>query len=47
MTATAALPQLTAVSTNDRATPSLVYRSLLRSIRDGLMVPGAKLPNER
>lgn len=36
-----------AISTNDRATPSLVYRALLRSIRDGLMVPGAKLPNER
>lgn len=47
MTMTAALPQLTAISTNDRATPSLVYRSLLRSIKDGLMVPGAKLPNER
>jgi GntR family transcriptional regulator, transcriptional repressor for pyruvate dehydrogenase complex len=47
MTAIAALPPLTAVSTNDRATPSLVYRSLLRSIKDGLMVPGAKLPNER
>lgn len=46
MTATA-LPQLAAISTNDRATPSLVYRSLLRSIKDGLMVPGAKLPNER
>jgi DNA-binding FadR family transcriptional regulator len=37
----------TAIVTNDRATPSLVYRSLLRSIKDGLMVPGAKLPNER
>jgi GntR family transcriptional repressor for pyruvate dehydrogenase complex len=47
MTATASLPQLTAISTNERATPSLVYRSLLRSIRDGLMVPGARLPNER
>ena len=47
MTMTAAWPQLTAISTNDRATPSLVYRSLLRSIKDGLMVPGAKLPNER
>jgi DNA-binding FadR family transcriptional regulator len=35
------------IATNDRATPSLVYRSLLRSIKDGLMVPGAKLPNER
>jgi DNA-binding FadR family transcriptional regulator len=40
-------PELAAISTNERATPSLVYRSLLRSIRDGLMVPGAKLPNER
>jgi GntR family transcriptional repressor for pyruvate dehydrogenase complex len=47
MTATASLPQLTAISTKERATPSLVYRSLLRSIRDGLMVPGARLPNER
>jgi len=42
MTTTAAT-----IVTNDRATPSLVYRSLLRSIKDGLMVPGAKLPNER
>lgn len=40
-------PQLAAISTNERATPSLVYRTLLRSIRDGLMVSGAKLPNER
>ncbi|MEX1180527.1 MAG: FCD domain-containing protein [Cucumibacter sp.] len=47
MTVTDALPQLAAISTNDRATPSLVYRSLLRGIRDGLMIPGAKLPNER
>ena len=39
--------QLASISTNDRATPSLVYRALLRSIRDGSMVPGAKLPNER
>lgn len=42
-----ALPELAAIATNDRATPSLVYRSLLRGIREGLMVPGAKLPNER
>ncbi len=42
-----ALPELTAIATNDRATPSLVYRSLLRGIKEGLMVPGAKLPNER
>ena len=47
MTATAALPQQVAVTTNDRATPSLVYRALLRSIKQGLMVPGARLPNER
>lgn len=39
--------QLVSITTNDRATPSLVYRALLRSIRDGLMVPGAQLPNER
>lgn len=47
MTPTGAMRQLPPISTNERATPSLVYRSLLRSIRDGLMVPGAKLPNER
>lgn len=47
MTANGTAPQLAAISTNDRATPSLVYRALLRSMRDGLMVPGAKLPNER
>jgi DNA-binding FadR family transcriptional regulator len=47
MSATDALPPLAAISTNERATPSLVYRSLLRSIKEGLMVPGAKLPNER
>lgn len=35
------------IATNERATPSLVYRLLLRSIREGVMVPGAKLPNER
>jgi DNA-binding FadR family transcriptional regulator len=38
---------LTAIATHERATPSLVYRSLLKSIHDGLMVPGARLPNER
>jgi GntR family transcriptional repressor for pyruvate dehydrogenase complex len=47
MTYSAVLPELAAIATNDRATPSLVYRSLLRGIKDGLMVPGAKLPNER
>jgi DNA-binding FadR family transcriptional regulator len=47
MTTTTTLPELTTIVTNDRATPSLVYRSLLRSIKDGMMVPGAKLPNER
>lgn len=40
-------PQLAAIATNERATPSLVYRALLRSIRGGSLVPGAKLPNER
>jgi len=38
---------LTAISTHERATPSLVYRSLLQSIHNGRMVPGARLPNER
>ena len=38
---------LTAIATHERATPSLVYRSLLRSIHNGHMVPGARLPNER
>lgn len=35
-----------AIATNERATPSLVYRALLRSIKSGHMVPGAKLPNQ-
>ena len=47
MADSAALPELAAIATNNRATPSLVYRSLLRGIKEGLMVPGAKLPNER
>ena len=47
MANSAALPELAAIATNNRATPSLVYRSLLRGIKEGLMVPGAKLPNER
>src|ERR1041384_6333465 len=47
MNTNGATPQLAPISTNERATPALVYRALLRSIRDGLMVPGAKLPNER
>jgi DNA-binding FadR family transcriptional regulator len=38
---------LAAISASERATPSLVYRSLLKSIHDGRIVPGAKLPNER
>jgi DNA-binding FadR family transcriptional regulator len=42
-----AMQPTVAISTNERATPSLVYRSLLRAIREGLLVPGAKLPNER
>jgi DNA-binding FadR family transcriptional regulator len=40
-------PQMAAIATDDRATPSLVYRTLLQGIRQGSMVPGAKLPNER
>lgn len=40
-------PQLSAITTNERATPSLVYRALLRGMRSGALVPGAKLPNER
>jgi GntR family transcriptional regulator, transcriptional repressor for pyruvate dehydrogenase complex len=39
--------ELTVVTSHERATPSLVYRALLRSIREGIMVPGSKLPNER
>lgn len=46
MAANVELP-LASVATNDRATPSLVYRALLKSMRDGFMVPGARLPNER
>jgi len=38
--------QLTVVS-RERATATLVYRAILRSIRDGVLVPGGKLPNER
>lgn len=39
--------ELEIVISNEKATPSLVYRALLRSIRAGAMVPGSKLPNER
>src|SRR5262245_54923469 len=35
-----------AIATNERATPSLVYRALLKGIQSGTLVPGAKLPNE-
>jgi DNA-binding FadR family transcriptional regulator len=41
------LEPLLAISTHERATPSLVYRSLLRSIHERHIPPGAKLPNER
>jgi DNA-binding FadR family transcriptional regulator len=41
------LEPLIAIATHERATPSLVYRSLLRSLHEGHIVPGAKLPNER
>lgn len=36
-----------AITNTERATPSLVYRALLRSIRSGSLVPGGKMPNER
>ncbi len=42
-----AVPILESIITEQRATPSLVYRSMMRDIKDGLMKPGAKLPNER
>jgi DNA-binding FadR family transcriptional regulator len=35
-----------AIATNERATPSLVYRALLQAIQSGTLMPGAKLPNE-
>lgn len=41
------VPELAGIAGNERATPSLVYRALLRTIREGVMLPGAKLPNER
>ena len=41
------LEPLISIATHERATPSLVYRSLLRSLHDGYLRPGAKLPNER
>lgn len=43
----AAAAELATIASNERATPSLVYRALLHAIRDGVMAPGAKLPNER
>lgn len=47
MTVNSDVEPLAAISANARATPSLVYRSLLKSIHDGRIRPGAKLPNER
>jgi GntR family transcriptional regulator, transcriptional repressor for pyruvate dehydrogenase complex len=47
MVLTEATEPLAAISASERATPSLVYRSLLKSIHEGRIVPGAKLPNER
>jgi DNA-binding FadR family transcriptional regulator len=41
------LEPLIAISMHERATPSLVYRSLLKSIHERRILPGAKLPNER
>ncbi|MGF1624234.1 MAG: FadR/GntR family transcriptional regulator [Alphaproteobacteria bacterium] len=43
-----ALPDpATALSGNERATVSSVYRALLRRIADGSLRPGGRLPNER
>lgn len=47
MTASGDIDALGAIAAHERATPSLVYRSLLRSIHERRLVPGAKLPNER
>jgi DNA-binding FadR family transcriptional regulator len=47
MTMEAPSPEVTAITSNERATPSLVYRALLQGIREGRLVPGAKIPNER
>lgn len=37
----------TALSGNDRATASSVYRALMRQVADGSLKPGGRLPNER
>jgi DNA-binding FadR family transcriptional regulator len=38
---------LAKVPPHERPTPALIYRALLRGIRDGSLPPGARLPNER
>lgn len=35
------------IAAQDKATASKVYRAILQSIRDGVLKPGDKLPNER
>ena len=35
------------LAAHERATPSLVYRALLRGINEGRLAPGARLPTER
>ncbi|CAN7557600.1 MULTISPECIES: FadR/GntR family transcriptional regulator [unclassified Variovorax] len=35
------------IAAQDKATASKVYRAILQSIRDGVLKPGNKLPNER
>src|ERR1043165_8400057 len=47
MTTPDELEPVIAISTHERATPSLVYRSLLKGIHERRIVPGARLPNER
>ena len=39
--------EMAAITSNEQATHSLVYRALLHSIREGNVMPGAKIPNER
>ena len=47
MSTEASKSEMAVITSNERASPSLVYRALLRGIREGQLVPGAKIPNER
>ena len=35
------------IGAQDKATAAKVYRAILKSIQDGVLKPGDKLPNER